>query len=265
MKIEKYGLIGHHISYSISPLIHSSSADFLGKKIDYQIYDFAEDEISSFVQKFFADGGRGLNVTTPYKALMAKMVQSSLSAVNVLYESNGKILGASTDGAGLDQGLKRDDIEMIESESLVILGTGGVVVSILEYLDQKSFQGDIYILGRKEQLILPTFKRIKPFYRNLQVATLRSCLDSRALLIQATSAPSHGDDLSSLLPALKDFQGSFVDLIYAKPSSIWQYCKNKGIKSQAGLPMLVEQARLTQEIWWGASAPFDVIEAALKI
>lgn len=70
----KYGLIGQNISYSLSPLIHKTSAQSLGLVIDYQIYEPGADRLNSFIQNFFIEGGRGLNVTVPYKEKIAEQL-----------------------------------------------------------------------------------------------------------------------------------------------------------------------------------------------
>ena len=55
------------------------------------------------------------------------------------------------------------------------------------------------------------------------------------------------------------FDGIFMDLVYGKPSAIFQSLKQKGKICQDGLPMLIEQARKSQELWWGEAAPFKEI------
>ena len=61
--MNKLGVIGNKISYSLSPDIHKLFAEQFGIEVDYQIYDLDEDP-NLFIKKFFKSGGVGLNVTT---------------------------------------------------------------------------------------------------------------------------------------------------------------------------------------------------------
>jgi shikimate dehydrogenase len=70
--------------------------------------------------------------------------------------------------------------------------------------------------------------------------------------------------LDHLLPGLGSFQGTFVDLVYGKTSTLLDDLKAKGLPVQDGLPMLIGQALLGQKLWWGKSADFSDVEAMLR-
>jgi shikimate 5-dehydrogenase len=63
---------------------------------------------------------------------------------------------------------------------------------------------------------------------------------------------------------MKTFRGVFVDLVYGQPSALLKVATEKGIPSQDGLPMLIEQARASQQYWWGTSVPYSEILKELK-
>ena len=67
-------------------------------------------------------------------------------------------------------------------------------------------------------------------------------------MIQATSAPNQGNDLSFLAQGLEGFWGFFFDLIYGKTSYLFEYLQNKGIPVLDGLSMLIEQALLAEDL-----------------
>src|SRR5690606_33898183 len=103
-------------------------------------------------------------------------------------------------------------------------------------------------------------------FRDFSLGGLQEELFGRSgdtLLIQATSAPLHGEDLRSLCPALDKFHGVVVDLVYGTPSRLLTMAKERGLLAQDGIPMLIEQARLSQQFWWQKSAPYEVIAEAL--
>ena len=70
-------------------------------------------------------------------------------------------------------------------------------------------------------------------------------------MIQAASAPANGSDMREFIAPFASFVGIFADLIYDHPSALYFDALNRGLKCQDGLAMLIEQARLSQEIWWG--------------
>src|ERR1700716_1254646 len=108
MKSDGYGVVGHPVGHSWSPFIHGLFARDTGQSMSYRLFDFPPAEFEPRVRDFFAQGGRGLNVTIPHK-IAAVDIASELTtraahagAVNTLAAQNdGNVLGDNTDGAGL--------------------------------------------------------------------------------------------------------------------------------------------------------------------
>jgi shikimate 5-dehydrogenase len=69
----------------------------------------------------------------------------------------------------------------------------------------------------------------------------------------------NGDHLDDLIPALEGFHGDVIDLAYGHHSRFIHRAQKLGLKTQDGLPMLVEQAMLCQSLWWGKSSKFVAI------
>ena len=264
------GLLGSGISFSLSPRIHQHSAKVLGLACDYQLYDIVGGtEVEKFLKDFWDKGGHGLNVTTPHKELVATSVSSPLSSVNTLYRGQGSWSAASTDGEGFARSVARMGRDLASYDDLVILGSGGASVAILNYLKSNNIAGKVHILRRSKsrdaalQQELPGKISFHDFTCQSLASCLRSLAGNQCLLIQASSAPLKGNDLNHLVPALDTFKGDLVDLVYGKPSALYHYAKDQGLNCQDGLPMLIEQARLAQELWWGESAGFDEIVNSL--
>ncbi len=106
--MNKLGVIGNKISYSLSPDIHKLFAEQFGIEVDYQIYDLDEDP-NLFIKKFFKSGGVGLNVTKPFKEIVAESFSTN-SSINCLYANGTK--GTSTDGEGLINDLNSKNINI---------------------------------------------------------------------------------------------------------------------------------------------------------
>ena len=80
----KAGVLGSDISYSLSPQIQKLFAKAADIEIDYKIYDVEDDPIT-FIYDFFKKGGIGLNITKPYKEIVAQEFSKNLDSVNCLY------------------------------------------------------------------------------------------------------------------------------------------------------------------------------------
>ena len=91
----KLGVLGKDIGYSLSPKIHLAFAKQTNYPIEYFIYDVDKDPIS-FIRNFFSEGGFGLNITKPYKNIVAHEFNSDLESVNCIYEKGLK--AESTEG-----------------------------------------------------------------------------------------------------------------------------------------------------------------------
>tara|TARA_Y100000746_G_C15371753_1_gene394470 strand:+ start:62 stop:814 length:753 start_codon:yes stop_codon:yes gene_type:complete len=137
------GVLGRDISYSLSPKIHKLFAEEAGIDLNYEIYDIEEDPIS-FIYDFFRKGGIGLNITKPYKEIVAQEFSKNLDSVNCLY--GNKINATSTDGSGFIADLNSKDIS-IEDKNVLLFGLGGAGKSILKEL---KLAENIYIANRSK-------------------------------------------------------------------------------------------------------------------
>jgi shikimate 5-dehydrogenase len=270
-----YGLIGGNISASLSPAIHTFVAKKLGiENFSYSLYQHENiEQIKYFLQKSWCQLAAGFNITSPFKAAIAALVHSPLPAVNTLVRGADFWEGRSSDGEGLACALAHLGTDLADYREIVMLGMGGAVISLLDYFADSKVLGlqSLRILsrGREEEK-----KRIEGRYGallplqwgNFGPETLGAILAGKGndtLLIQGTSAPQQGDDLRALVPALADYNGSVVDLIYGSPSALYHAARANGLAVQDGLPMLIEQARVAQRWWWGATVPYAEIRQQL--
>jgi shikimate dehydrogenase len=105
--LDRYGVVGHPVSHSLSPFIHGMFARETAQAMSYQPYDVMPADFAAHVREFFRHGGRGLNVTLPHKIAAVHVADeltgraAQAAAVNTLALEDGHILGDNTDGAGL--------------------------------------------------------------------------------------------------------------------------------------------------------------------
>src|SRR5581483_9823811 len=135
---DQYGVVGHPVAHSLSPFIHAMFARQTGQEISYRLFDFAPEELDARIAAFFAQGGRGLNITLPYKvAAVARADELTArarhaGAVNTLaMRKDGTILGDNTDGVGLTQDLCANQRVVVTRRRILIIGAGGAVRGVL--------------------------------------------------------------------------------------------------------------------------------------
>lgn len=262
------GLIGRRISYSLSPLIYNSAIGILGYNKVYLPFDLADESmLPGFLESMWNINAWGFNITQPYKESVSRIINSNDSSINMIYRGPSGWVGRSTDALGLDRGLGRLGKGLLDYRKIVLLGTGGAVKAILCYLKSSPTLSKIQILFRTNSIAEGLIEALQA--KGVQVTqaimnpgNLKMALGGEGqdcLLIQATSAPVLGESLGEYCASLETYSGSVVDLVYKTPSAILQYAISAGLPCQDGLPMLIEQARAAQEIWWGKSIDAETI------
>jgi shikimate dehydrogenase len=255
---DRYAVIGHPITHSKSPVIHSLFAEQTGQQMTYEAIDVPEGELNSMISEFTASGGKGLNVTVPHKQEMLTLMDTLTEraklagAVNtVSVHDNGDLEGDNTDGVGLIKDLRNNLGVELTDASILILGAGGATRGILPpLLEQKP--AEILIANRtvdKARALANGF---------VDLGNINACgfdeLEGRQfnLIINATSAGLHGD----VPPFPASIIGSDTicyDLSYSMrdtPFIAWA-TENGCTRAYQGWGMLVEQAAESFAIWRG--------------
>lgn len=258
-EVRVLGLVGQGIGYSLSQRIHNFSAHKLGLSAIYLPFDMSEKKLESFLHHSWQMGFQGLNVTQPHKEKVARILGLGEGvSVNTLFRSNKakKFWSAtSTDAQGLEAALKQTNIRLLNFKKIIFLGSGGVVKAILAHLQRHPKERSIHVLKRKSKGVFS----ISEFKRLIFGA------GKDTLIVQATPAPLKGNPLSDFARALKSgYKGAVVDLTYNCRSDLLRVAKQLRLPHQDGLPMLIEQARLAQKLWWRKAASYNDIAQHLK-
>ena len=265
--VDVYAVAGNPISHSKSPLIH---AKFAEQSKQAMHYGRLQPELGGFAkaaQAFFAAGGKGMNVTVPFK-LDAQALSDVLTpraqlagAVNTLWNQDGKIYGDNTDGAGLVRDLLAQGIAL-QGARILLLGAGGAARGVLGPLLDQSPK-NLVIANRSsakaDELVTIFANLAKAKNTNLESATLASLEDATKttpfdLVINATAAGLDDQSpLSSAAVANIFVPSSFAyEMLYGKTSSFMQQALQRGARVSDGLGMLVEQAADAFLLWRGA-------------
>jgi shikimate dehydrogenase len=274
-----FGLLGHGASYSLSPAMHNHAAQLFNKDLVYLYFDIKPGDVEQFLKTFWDMGGFGLNVTMPHKIHVSKLVDASeLESVNTLVRRPDGWLGHSTDGVGFLEGLKRSNNTISDFDCVIMLGSGGAAQAVLNAIAVATLnQPPVVVIHRRskknDRALLNAFTvsesqilTFRDFTIDSALDTMRQTAGQRRLIIQATSAPKHGSSLAEFKPILDEMDSHdlLVDLIYDQPSSLYHFAIAKNIRCLDGLPMLIEQARMSQFHWWGKSASYDDMLLAIK-
>ena len=260
--LDRYAVIGNPIEHSKSPDIHLLFADQTGEQLHYEKILADEDRFSQVASKFFADGGKGLNVTVPFKNDACAFVDEltdyakNAGAVNTIYKNdNGKLIGANTDGIGLLRDLKKTLRVPIINTKILIVGAGGATQGIVEPLLNEQ-PTELIIANRTVSKADVIAEQFKDFAKNK--SSIGSCsLDDIPkqpfdLVLHATSAGLQGGQCCYQQEIIGSNTCCY-DLLYSDqdtPFMAWAKNNNAG-KVEDGFGMLLEQAAEAFYIWRG--------------
>jgi shikimate dehydrogenase len=250
-----YAVFGNPINHSKSPHIHRHFAEQTGQDMHYTKQLVNEGEFEQAAQEFFAQGGKGLNITVPFKLNAYEFAQKRTAraeragAVNTLARlSDGTILGDNTDGIGMIHDMHNLGWEL-EGKRILIVGAGGAVRGILQPL-----------LEEKPALVVianRTFSKAEELAKNfhdlgdVQARTFEQLGgEIFDIVINGTSASLQGE-LPPLPDKLLAEKACCYDMMYgAEPTIFLQWAKNNGAAQIAdGLGMLIGQAAEAFYLW----------------
>ena len=256
--LDQYGVVGHPVAHSLSPFIHAMFARQTGQAMSYRLFDFAPEELEARIAAFFAEGGRGLNITLPYKiaavALAAELTQRAryAGAVNTLaLRGDGTILGDNTDGVGLAQDLCVNQRVGVTRRRVLIIGAGGAARGVLAPL--LALEPQIIVIANRTadraRALAAAFAQLG----NVQGAGFRYIAGGAFdLVINATSASLTGE-IPDVPAAIIGPDTFCYDMAYGKGETPFvRWCLGHGCRAAVpGWGMLVEQAAESFRLWRG--------------
>ena len=266
--MDRYAVFGNPIGQSKSPFIHSQFAMQCAQQMQYEAILAPDDGFADSWYHFIASGGKGGNVTVPFKQQAYQLaetlsVRAQLAgAVNTLYiDSGGKLYGDNTDGIGLVHDLTRLNNDL-PGCIVLLIGAGGASRGVIGPLLDAGVK-QIVLANRtvdKAQAIAANFD-----HRVLACGLTDIPDQAYPLIINATSSGLSGGrpDISS--QHLKQCQLAY-DMVYgAEPTAFMSWAKQHGVPRQAdGSGMLVSQAAAAFAIWRGSTPDINLDMALLK-
>lgn len=266
--MDQYRVFGNPIKQSRSPFIHQSFALETEQALNYEI-QFAElNGFKEAVLKFIAQGGKGANVTAPFKEQAMAMCDeltkhAKLSgAVNTLTFKNGKIFGDTTDGIGLVNDLLAHEV-CLSNRRILLIGAGGASKGVVSPLLNQNPK-NLTIANR-------TVTKAESIVDQYPNQPITACSFDKAneqafdIIINATSAGLSGDGLP-IAEKLITSNTVCYDMTYGKELTpfLQKAVELKAKKIIDGLGMLVGQAAESFYIWRGIRPNVDSVKLKLK-
>jgi len=257
---DRYAVFGNPIAHSKSPRIHAEFARQTGQDMRYAALLAPLGGFVEVARAFAAGGGRGANVTVPFKEAAFQLASArtaraeAAGAVNTLrFEDDARILGDNTDGAGLVRDLSGNLGLSLAGRRILLLGAGGaargVVLPLLE-----AAPAELFIANRtaaKAEALADTLRPHAGSGAKLAGGGFEAlpgrCFD---VAINATAASLAGE-LPPLPDALFADDALAYDMMYGRDTPFLAFARQRGARTADGLGMLVEQAAEAFLLWRG--------------
>lgn len=268
---DRYAVIGNPVAHSKSPWIHARFAEETAQNIEYGSVLAPLDAFRATVADFHAAGGRGANVTLPFKEeafALADVVSPrarAAGAVNTLVFAGDQVRGDNTDGCGLTRDLVINQGFAIAGKRVLLLGAGGAARGVLLPLLEEH-PAKLIIANRTVAKAQTLVSGLPVAWRGKADACGYAELGGQSfdLVVNATSAGL--SDAPLPLPANLYAPGSLAyDMVYGRRTAFMQAALSDGAsRSTDGVGMLVEQAAEAFFLWRGVRPATAGVLAALR-
>ncbi|MFH7241949.1 MAG: shikimate dehydrogenase [Spirulina sp.] len=269
------GIIGDPVAHSLSPVMHNAALAELGVDYAYVPFPVKAEDLARAVAGLAAVGVKGFSITIPHKQAILSLLATvtpeaqAVGAVNTVWRTEQGWAGTNTDVAGFMVPLQGQDWS---AATAVVLGNGGAARAVVVGCQRLGLT-NIQVVGRNQSK-LAEFEASwanSPLTPPLSVhgwEELPQLLPQADLVINTTPIGMHhtadqtplGVDELALIPA----HGLMYDLIYTpRPTRLLTLAAERGLSTQDGLEMLVQQGAIALEQWLQRPVPVDTMRQAL--
>ena len=268
-----YCVMGHPVAHSRSPWIHQRFAALTDQALDYERQLVPLDGFAQAVQHFAQAGGRGCNVTVPFKHEAAQCADSCsprvhlAGAANTLVLAQGRIHADNTDGLGLVADITRNAGVPLAGRDVLLVGAGGAGAGVLgPLLEQgpRSLGVANRTLARAQALVQSHSELAALQKTKLLALDLQGLEHDFDLIINATASSLEGAGVP--VPAQVLRPGCLAyDMMYGPAAQgFLHWATQHGAQARDGLGMLVEQAAEAFALWRGVRPPAAQVLAELR-
>lgn len=271
--MDRYCVMGNPVDHSKSPWIHARFAELTGEPVEYGKRLVPMDGFEEGLRAFRAEGGKGCNVTVPFKFEAARLADfrsaraALAGACNVLrFEADG-VHGENTDGIGLVADLQRNAGISLGGRDVLLVGAGGAAAGVLGPL-LEARPRRIVVANRtveKAQALVQRHAMLaNETYADLQACALHAVRGAFDVVLNATATSMTGTGVPVDAAVLKP--GALAcDMMYGPAAQgFLDWAREHGAVGRDGLGMLVEQAAEAFQFWRGIRPPSAQVLAELR-
>lgn len=275
---ELLGIIGYPLGHSLSPAMHNAAFRHLGWDCHYHAFEVRPGRLGEALQAIRVLGLAGINITIPYKEEIKEHLDELapsarlVGAVNTVHRQGDKLVGHNTDLGGLAAALSEEGFT-VWGKKAVVLGAGGAARAAALSVALEGAREIAVVnrnLKRAEDVAaaVSTHTGVPCSALGWQRDMMAACLDGAGILLQCTPlGMSPREEELPLLPleALPP-ECQVYDLVYnPRETALVRRLREQGRPAAGGLGMLVHQAALAWQVWFGEPGPKEVMrEAALR-
>ncbi|HET6655909.1 MAG TPA: shikimate dehydrogenase [Gammaproteobacteria bacterium] len=253
---DRYAVFGNPVAHSVSPQLHAAFAAQTGQHLHYEKCEIAPKDFAAAVDSFFAGGGKGLNITLPFKGDACTCAERltvrarDARAVNTLWpDVDHTLVGDNTDGVGFIRDLTVNHRFSVTGKTILLLGAGGAARGVLgPLLEQRPAR--LHIANRTASRAI---KLASLYGENITSGGLKHWPDMRFDLVVNATAAGHAGAVAVPPPERLAGKWAGYDLSYgaaAEPFLDWARSHNAAFALD-GWGMLLEQAAESFYLWRG--------------
>lgn len=270
LRKDQYAVMGNPIAHSKSPRIHTLFAEQTGQRLEYTAIQVDVGGFAQAVGNFDAAGGKGLNITVPFKQEAWQRVTERTEraeragAVNTIKFEGDRLIGDNTDGLGLVNDLTLNNHIEIKGKRVLLMGAGGAARGVLAPLLAQQ-PARLVIANRtvdKAVELADAFADLGNIagsgYDDLAGAQFDIIINATAASLQGQLPPLPADIVAA--------NACCYDMMYgAQPTLFMQWASTHGAATVLdGLGMLVEQAAESFYIWRGIRPDSQAVIQTLR-
>jgi shikimate dehydrogenase len=282
----RLAVFGDPVAHSKSPIFQNAALRACAIALQYVKIHARSEEFSDALKALPVAEFLGANVTIPHKAGALATVDEAddyarkSGAVNTVVVEGERLIGFNTDGPGLLRALREEFYVDLRDLRVLLLGAGGGAGRAIAV--QCAFESceRLVLVNRTFEKARDLADELSPYFRSdrlvgpgerieaipLEERALREQLAKTDLVINATSVGMRRTDPPLIPGGLLTPNLMIYDTVYATGKSrLIEQAEAAGARATNGLSMLLHQGALSFEIWFGRTAPLDVMRAALKV
>jgi shikimate dehydrogenase len=273
---DRYVVIGNPVAHSRSPAIHAAFARQTGQDMSYGRLLCEPDGFEAALRTFASAGGRGCNVTVPFKfdafrLAPARTARARLAgACNTLRLDAEGWLGDNTDGAGLLRDIERNAGVTVAGRRVLLIGAGGAAAGVLGPLlaagpallvvANRTVERAAALVDMQRDALAALGTPPPP----VRAASLADCGDAFDIVVNASASSLQGAAIP-IGPGALAPKALAVDLMYGPAArGFVEWTEAHGAIGRDGLGMLVEQAAEAFELFRGVRPDTAPVLAALR-